>query len=68
MRFIVNKNEQPNGDHEVHKLDFCNQLPISENQLYLGDYQTCQEAVREARKYYTQVNGCYYCSEYCHTS
>jgi len=67
MRFYVNKNAQNNGDHEVHRAT-CSWLPDSENRLYLGDFNTSQEAVREAKKYYNQVNGCYYCCPETHTS
>ena len=60
MRFYVNTNAQPNGDHEVHR-STCAWLPDVENRIYLGDFATSQAAVREARKYYSQVDGCYYC-------
>ncbi|KKK53077.1 hypothetical protein LCGC14_3098390 [marine sediment metagenome] len=66
-QYYVNKNEQSNGDHEVHRSD-CNRLPDQENRLRLGLYSKCSGAVREAKKYYTQSNGCYYCSNECHTT
>lgn len=65
--YYVNKNEQANGDHEVHK-STCSYLPHSSNLLALGYFNTCQDAVKEAKKYYRQSNGCYYCSYACHTS
>ncbi|WP_346868152.1 MULTISPECIES: hypothetical protein [unclassified Clostridium] len=65
--YYVNKNAQTNGDHEVHK-STCNHMPNSENCLYLGVFNTCKEAVKEAKKHYTKCNGCYYCSNECHTS
>ncbi len=64
--YYVNDNAQANGDHEVHRSG-CVWLPDLENRTYLGEYQTCAPAVVEARKYYKQVNGCYYCSRPCHT-
>ena len=67
MRFYVNKNAQDNGDHEVHR-SICSWLPDAENRLYFGDFETSFEAVREAKKYYTQSNGCYYCCFESHTS
>ena len=67
MRFYVNKNAQNNGDHEVHRAT-CSWLPDEENRLYLGDFITSQQAVNQAKKYYTQVNGCYYCCPETHTS
>lgn len=66
-RYYVNKNAQSNGDHEVHVAG-CSWLPAVKNRIYLGEFATCFGAVRAARKYYTKPNGCYYCSEDCHTS
>ena len=65
-RYYVNKNQQSNGDHEVHTTG-CSWLPDIENRIYLGDLSSCWSAVTEAKKYYSQVNGCYYCSKTCHT-
>jgi hypothetical protein len=65
-RYYVNKNAQANGDHEVHTTG-CEWLPEDENRIYLGDFSNCHDAVREARKHYTQTNGCYFCSRDCHT-
>ena len=65
--YYVNKNAQANGDHEVHRSG-CSYMPEPENRVYLGEFSTCQAAVREARKHYRQANGCYYCSNACHTS
>ena len=65
--YYVNKNAQENGDHEVHKKG-CYWLPMVKNQIYLGNYSSCHFAVRKAKEYYSQVNGCQYCSPACHTS
>jgi hypothetical protein len=67
MKYYVNKNAQPNCDHEVHKSD-CSRLPNTENRTFLGDFSNCRDAVVEAKKYHRQCNGCYYCSYECHTS
>jgi len=72
-KYIVNKNPQPNGDHEVHKsprsLCVSPRYPLSENQLYLGEFVGCSGAVAEAkRRGYSTSDGCYYCSGACHTS
>ena len=64
--YYVNRNAQRNGDHEVHTTG-CLYMPAPENKIYLGNFNHCRDAVREARKHYTQVNGCYYCSNACHT-
>ena len=65
-RYYVNKNAQANGDHEVHTTG-CSWLPEVVNRVYLGDFAGCGSAVREAKTHYTQVNGCFYCSNACHT-
>ena len=60
MKFYVNKNEQWTGEHEVHRAD-CAWLPDAANRI------TSQAAVREARKYYTRVDGCCFCCPESHT-
>lgn len=64
--YYVNKNSQPNGDHEVHA-GTCTRLPLEHNRQYLGLFQNCSAAVTEAKKTYPKANGCYYCSNACHT-
>ena len=65
--YYVSRNPQGNGDHEVHTSS-CFFLPDSENRTYLGEFLACSAVVNEARNYYAQVNGCYYCSNECHTA
>jgi len=62
--YYVNRNAQRNGDHEVHK-DGCQYMPA--NNFYLGNYSNCRDAVKEAKKTYSQSNGCYTCCRECHT-
>ncbi|MCX6168671.1 MAG: hypothetical protein NTX65_05005 [Ignavibacteriales bacterium] len=64
--YYVNKNAQTTGEHEVHKSG-CSFLPTAENRIYLGEFSNCKEAVKEAKKHYSNVDGCYYCSTECHT-
>ncbi len=69
--YYLNRNQQTNGDYEVHEIS-CNFLPSVENRIYLGYFATCHEAVNEAKRLYpsnkNNINGCYYCSNTCHTS
>ncbi len=67
MKYYVNNKAQSNGDHEVHT-ENCRYLPNSDNRKYLGEFSNCGDAVKEAKKIYSQSNGCYYCSRTCHTS
>ncbi|PIP99342.1 MAG: hypothetical protein COW76_16230 [Shewanella sp. CG18_big_fil_WC_8_21_14_2_50_42_11] len=69
--FIVNKNAQNNGDHEVHnKTTGCSYMPLLENQVSAGTHATCAGAVSEVKKANPslRINGCYYCCNACHTS
>lgn len=65
-RYYVNINAQSSGDHEVHKWG-CLFMPTESNRLYLGDFASCAPAVREAKKTYSQADGCYFCAKDCHT-
>ncbi|MGV7106424.1 hypothetical protein [Flavobacterium sp. U410] len=67
MKYYVNKNQQSNGDHEVHTQN-CIYLPSESNRKYLGEFSNCKEAVKESKKTYAQSNGCKTCSNECHTS
>ena len=70
--YIVNKNAQyDTRDHEVHVTprSSCSspRYPEPQNQETLGYYSTCNGAVREAKSRGYKANGCYYCSNPCHT-
>lgn len=65
--YYVNKNAQANGDHEVHRRG-CSYFPDEENLIYVGLHDSCGPAVRAAKKHYRTANGCYYCSNPCHTT
>jgi len=64
--YYVNKNAQTTGEHEVHKTG-CSYMPDYENKLSLGNFSNCKDAVKEAKKTYSNVDGCYYCCNECHT-
>jgi hypothetical protein len=67
-QYCVNTNDQTNGDHEVHNLATCEYLPEPKHRKALGEFSSCEGAVREAKKTYSTANGCYYCSNKCHTT
>ena len=66
--YYVNKNAQPNGDHEVHEENKCSNPPNLENRKDLGWHVDCHSAIREAKKTYKKSNGCEDCCEPCHTT
>ena len=66
--YYVNDTAQPDsGDHEVHK-ESCDYFYLMNYKTYLGFYNTCRDAVNEAKKRYPiTANGCFWCSRPCHT-
>ena len=69
--FIINKNQQSNGDFEVHNTTTgCAFMPHPNNQVSLGNYLDCRGAVAAAKQANPtlKINGCYYCCKPCHTS
>ncbi len=67
--YYLNKNQQDNKDHEVHTKN-CSFLPHEDNREYLGNFFSCKAAISEAEERHPlwKINGCYYCSNDCHTS
>lgn len=68
--YCVNKNAQSgSNDHEVHDLASTkNCLPLAVNRLDLGWHASCRDAVAQAKRTYSDVNGCAYCVPECHTT
>lgn len=65
--YIVDRNAQSSGDHEVHRTDTCTRLPFEENQIQLGWFEGCQPAVDTAKRQgYVTANGCNFCIPQCH--
>jgi hypothetical protein len=68
--FIINSNQQPNGDHEVHNTTTgCAYMPALANRVDLGSHLNCQSAVADAKRRWpgSKINGGYYCANACHT-
>ncbi|PWK49885.1 hypothetical protein C8D97_10746 [Pleionea mediterranea] len=67
--YIVNRNPQSTGEHEVHRNDCtCSHMPTPSNRIDLGFHYNCQGAIIEAKRRFPghQFDGCYYCSNACH--
>ena len=58
--YYVNKIAQPTGEHEVH-ISNCRYLPLEKNRIYLGYFSNSGDAIKVARSYYSNVDGCFYC-------
>lgn len=68
VSYYVNDHAQQNsGDHEVHR-EGCVWLPSIESKTYLGEFTSCEPAVRKAKTIYASADGCATCSPACHTS
>lgn len=67
IKYLINRNAQVNGDHEVHK-ESCSRLPILVNRHYIGEFSTCMEALVVAKRLNPKADGCAKCSPACHTS
>ncbi|MBL4692469.1 MAG: hypothetical protein JKY92_03975 [Magnetovibrio sp.] len=65
--YIVNKNAQTNGDHEVHK-NGCAYMPDIANRLPLGVHASCGPAVTKAKRTFPSADGCAYCCPTCNKS
>jgi hypothetical protein len=63
--YYVNKIALSNGSYEVHASS-CMHLPEIENCIYLGIFENCSEAINEAEKFLSNVNGCKICLAECH--
>ena len=68
--YIVNKNAQTNGDHEVHETpqqhSNCT-YPAVHNREEFGYHSTCHSAVTAAKALRYKANGCCWCARACHT-
>jgi hypothetical protein len=55
-RFIINSNQQSNGDYEVHnKTTGCSYMPKPESQVDLGEHMSCHGAVSLAKQQWGQA-------------
>jgi hypothetical protein len=66
VRYCVNRNANPTGEHEVHSYG-CGHMPDPQNQVFLGIFPHCRNAVAEARRRGFNADGCFYCSNECHS-
>jgi hypothetical protein len=67
--YVLNHNQQANGDYEVHKRP-CSKFPTS-NFEELGEFSECSSAVATAKLLHPswhRINGCAICCAKCHTS
>jgi len=66
--YYYNKNTDNKGKHEVHTND-CSYQPNAQNKVLIGYCSNCKEAIKRAKleNPSKSFDGCYYCSNECHT-
>jgi hypothetical protein len=62
--YYVRIKPQFNGTNSVHRED-CPFLPDIENRIYLGEFNSGEEAFMRAKLYFPEASGCYFCSKEC---
>ena len=60
LKYYVNRHQQVGSgfNHEVHKLG-CLWMPS--DAMYLGEFDSSEDALREAKKTYPDADGCAFC-------
>jgi hypothetical protein len=61
-KYYVAIRPQTDDRHNVHKED-CPFLPEAERRIFLGIFQSPQDAVAEGTKYFNRSNNCLFCSK-----
>jgi hypothetical protein len=61
-KYYVAVRTRTNEDHTVHK-EGCPFLPDEDKRIYLGAFNSGQDAVREARNHFIKTNSCKFCSK-----
>lgn len=60
--YYVNSHAEADGSHAVHKDDPHCPVPAPKaHRLYLGDFETSAEAVKEAKRLFKTANACASC-------
>lgn len=59
--YYVRIKPQLNGSNAVHK-ESCPFLPGIENRIFLGEYGSSLEALRDAKLYFSEVSCCCFCT------
>lgn len=60
-RYFTGISPQRGENHLVHTGD-CPFMPVQGESIYLGIFQSVEDAMEEGRKYFSEVSGCLFCS------
>jgi hypothetical protein len=61
-KYYVAVRPQINENHAVHK-EGCPFLPDDKKRIYLGEFSSDKDAVREAQLHFIKTKGCIFCSK-----
>ena len=60
-KYYVAMRAQLNENHAVHK-EGCPFLPDDEKRIYLGEFGSGADAVKEGHRHFSRTKGCLFCS------
>jgi hypothetical protein len=66
ISYYLSKKTLETGEHEMHTSS-CVILPDPNDRIYLGIFYNCQDALREAKRYFDDVDGCSFCTDCCYS-
>jgi hypothetical protein len=61
-KYYVAVRPQINENHAVHK-EGCPFLPDDNKRIYLGEFSSGKDAVREGQRHFIRTKGCIFCSK-----
>ena len=64
MFYFVNKVPDREGFHLIHRED-CFKCFLASDIVYLGSFNSCEEAIKAAQKVFTEVKFCDFCLPNC---
>lgn len=59
-KYYIDKLPDKYGGHVVHASG-CLEMPVTANRFYLGTFNSCQNAVIAAHRFYKKIEGCRRC-------
>jgi hypothetical protein len=67
--YILDYEVNSEGERHIHvDSNECYRLPPKSNQLAIGFYENCKEALDKADQLYNNVNACFNCCKECYSS
>lgn len=59
-------NKETMGNPNYNHAEGCVWMPSAVNRIYLGYFSSCSDAIKKAKEYYSNVDGCATCCPLCH--